>query len=716
MVKRLSLLLVLLLVSVDARGQWVQLAWPYGGRVNSFVADSISGNVYAATNCGVWISRDHLQSWSLFGMQGQYVLEILEFRDASNREVVFATGGIPGNPGYPGALYRSSDGGAQWDNVSIHPPYGGYIHSLFAYGKEVFILAQALDSAGNTGVAHTTDLGASWEIDQNPVESGVQTIEAATISGDYLVVMTAYSVWRKSAQGGIWTKLGGLPKYYGWTFASDGDVLYSVGGLVSISTDHGQTWITPTNSGLKLDAANSSLVAKGNILIASDENGTWRSTDGAKSWTQMEGKAGFPTLYYSARSTASAYVDGSFVAGTVAGIMTSPDAVTWQYHSDGMSNMEVSDVASLNASLFASTPRGVYRSTDQGVSWIIPLDSLQLTDDVPGSLIKVDSSLFHASLTGLWEWNGAFWTRLSSAYTHSISLDSKYLYGSFDDSGVRRSTDNGKTWVLSNAGLPVSPNNASKTNTIFTCGSRVLVEVAEYFGDSDFLSPEMRIYASDDHATSWYPVLDSNGFSNTSFVFAYSSLYLGANEYSFQSSDSGSHWKRGKYDSGPRFIRPFESGVAMVDQSLPTNLSYVFKDGSSKVLVAGDSTYAIRGVTTDDKYAYIATHGRGIWRTELANISLAVTTTRPNDFEPLTIFPNPLTTKTTIAFSLPERAHVSLKLYDELGILRSIIFDGEREAGAVEIPFEDRTMANGVYTVVLSTPIKSAVVRLLIAR
>ncbi len=134
------------------------------------------------------------------------------------------------------------------------------------------------------------------------------------------------------------------------------------------------------------------------------------------------------------------------------------------------------------------------------------------------------------------------------------------------------------------------------------------------------------------------------------------------------------------------------------------------------MLVSGDTLSGFVGFATDANFAYVATASRGIWRAPLASLPLSVPSAKSVESSSLDIYPNPLSTKSLVAFALPSRAIVSLRLYHELGILRSAIFEGEMEAGPHEIPFAGEGLVDGMYSVVLSGDGNRQVGRVLIVR
>jgi hypothetical protein len=132
-----------------------------------------------------------------------------------------------------------------------------------------------------------------------------------------------------------------------------------------------------------------------------------------------------------------------------------------------------------------------------------------------------------------------------------------------------------------------------------------------------------------------------------------------------------------------------------------------------------DSTFAVSMYTDGDNYDplwELTIDGRVVRQlTDLPQSSVALPAI-PASAVSLLCYPDPITSTTTISFDLPEQEHISLKVYDELGIMRSVIFDGARDAGQNSIPFAGPSLANGVYTVVLTTPEETKTGRIIIER
>jgi dextranase len=60
-------------------------------------------------------------------------------------------------------------------------------------------------------------------------------------------------------------------------------------------------------------------------------------------------------------------------------------------------------------------------------------------------------------------------------------------------------------------------------------------------------------------------------------------------------------------------------------------------------------------------------------------------------------YPNPFNPKTNIQFRIPEKGHVSLKIFDLLGNVVADLVDEERAAGNYTVPFDASSLSSGIY-------------------
>lgn len=79
-------------------------------------------------------------------------------------------------------------------------------------------------------------------------------------------------------------------------------------------------------------------------------------------------------------------------------------------------------------------------------------------------------------------------------------------------------------------------------------------------------------------------------------------------------------------------------------------------------------------------------------------------------------YPNPFNPSTMIKYSLSEQGKVNLKLYNVLGSVSKILFEGEREKGEHEYEFNSEGLPSGIYFYELSSGNKKEVKKFVILR
>ena len=72
-------------------------------------------------------------------------------------------------------------------------------------------------------------------------------------------------------------------------------------------------------------------------------------------------------------------------------------------------------------------------------------------------------------------------------------------------------------------------------------------------------------------------------------------------------------------------------------------------------------------------------------------------TATPTEYVLRQNFPNPFNPATTIRFAVPQRAHVTLAVFNMLGQQVATLVQGEQEAGYHEVQFDASGLASGMY-------------------
>ena len=102
---------------------------------------------------------------------------------------------------------------------------------------------------------------------------------------------------------------------------------------------------------------------------------------------------------------------------------------------------------------------------------------------------------------------------------------------------------------------------------------------------------------------------------------------------------------------------------------------------------------------TDKQYSRNLGTGNGIELISPQKTITAVTVGKilPSDFSLNQNYPNPFNPSTTISYTLPIHASVSLKIFDAVGRNIATLVNKEQSAGTYEVPFYARNLASGVY-------------------
>ena len=113
-----------------------------------------------------------------------------------------------------------------------------------------------------------------------------------------------------------------------------------------------------------------------------------------------------------------------------------------------------------------------------------------------------------------------------------------------------------------------------------------------------------------------------------------------------------------------------------------TNIhQYIFTDNN--VVKTGVYYYRLKQIDFDGQYAFSPEAEADVLKPTVYYLSQN--------------YPNPFNPSTTIEFSIPERSHVSLKVYDVLGNQVASLVDGWMEATNHQVIFNGNNLASGIY-------------------
>ncbi len=647
--------------SQDNGNSWQKIGDPFGDRFELWAVtlDSI-GPVCAYSLPGVRYTTDHGIHW-LTATSADTALETGLMTPAG---IIVATGmdsdkhsQDPGNPyGLWQGTYVSTDAGKSWKRCTSGP--GRFRNPLITPGGSFLAVANAAD--GNR-ICRTSDGGVTW-------------------TGSTFPCITFL-----------------VPR-------SDGSILAGAGDRLLISKDDGKSWSMLGDIWTTTNTASAATVDRDGYIITG-----WAvrggdgyagpiqmaiSADTGKTWRFVMWQERIVDLF-----SLHPLSDGKVLAVTYAGIYASIDhGFTWQPVSDDFPNRRVSCFASApdGKTCYAGTDRGVYLSADDGVHWskmAFPADVFTASGETRVLSLGVSREgrvCVKLPLTSVITTNddGKTWTPKAAfdSIGTCMALDTagRLLEGTFGGT-LLRSTDIGLTW-----------------NPWGFCPGGSMVTSLK-------VGPDNTVYAT----TPLGGVLKSVGGqgAGTSIGFQKRSvqdivihqtgvLIVATRDSIFRSTSGGAVWS--PPDSGSP-VQSFIYSLALAPGG------EVLVSGSMGVLIstdAGRSWHAINEglpgdtvvsvVVTPNGHIIAGTTAGSYWSATFLDVR-DITANEPNATTLFQNYPNPFNPTTTIRYSLPHRAHVTLTVFNTLGQKVAELVNGEVSAGSCEVQFNAGNLASGMY-------------------
>ncbi len=287
------------------------------------------------------------------------------------------------------------------------------------------------------------------------------------------------------------------------------------------STDGGQSW-TNVNG-----AFTECFVQKGSDILAGSYYGVLKSTDDGMTWTNPDSSLNANILHMVVK-------DSVIYAGGSGLFRSTDDGATWTAIENGLVLGPVNGLALVGTNVFAATGAGVIESTNGGNSWST-VTGTGSVNDFTSCIAAYDSTILVGWNGGIirstdggntWNWPSTQYPMYSGTVM-SIVMDSAYSYIGTNN-GVMLSTDRGVTWHSASNGLP----------------DNIVLSIAVADTNLYATSFDNGVYASTDNGANW--TYAANGIvgsditsisgegSNVYAVFRYDSI--------FSSTDNGNTW------------------------------------------------------------------------------------------------------------------------------------------------------------------------------
>lgn len=392
-----------------------------------------------------------------------------------------------------GGLCRSTDNGINWFPATNGLPAPIILCLAKNHSNRLFA------GTGGQGIFFSTDDGDTWI----PANQGLTHPYVWSLTfryGDLLAGTMGAGVFRSTNDGQSWTPAG-LDHMFINALLITADSQYFAGTRgkgIFRSSNRGQTWQSLSFS----DSIIWSLAERGDgkIFAGTSRLGIFSSSDQGDHWNP-EGGASPRIIFFSSLNTntpgsiyfVGAYTDGLFysinqgsswmtvprpfrnmdvtgvtmdvsgkifISGFPGSILRSENGPTgWVIINNGLPQVTVNSVIAVGNTLLAATHgKGIYRSSDQGNSWLpTSLDRYFVRKIFSHPFL----GLFAATLgNGLFRStdNGLHWfpagTEIERFYIFDfISGPNGWLYIAADTSGVWTSSDGGQHWFPSRTGI-----------------------------------------------------------------------------------------------------------------------------------------------------------------------------------------------------------------------------------------------------------------------
>jgi ligand-binding sensor domain-containing protein len=678
---------------------WEPTKGPYGGIIQSFAINS-NGDIFAGTSGGgVYRSIDNGDSWTIansglasFSVQA-LVINALAIN--SNRDIFAGTRGD--------GVFRSTDNGDSWTatdlmNSDVRSLAVNLSGDIFAGtgGDGVFrstnngdswtavntdltnlnVQALVINSNGSifagtsAGIFRSTNNGNNWAaVDSGLTNTDIQAL-AINLNEDIFAGTRGDGVFRSTDNGDRWTATGlTRTNLIVQALAIDSATQHIFAGTfidgVFRSIDNGDNW-TALNNGLTGSINILATKTNGHIFAGTSGYGVFRSTNDGDKWTAVN--AGLTNTFVNAfavdPSTRDIFASITTGSGTTDGIYRSTDnGETWiislslqHAFAAGFFSLAINSGGDIFAGdgyniieFFRFPDYGdIFRSTDNGVSW--QKVALRLDDYVYALAINSSGRIFAGTGEGLYRATPSleFWHEVHSGRVFSVAInDSDYIFIGTTN-GIYRSKDTGDSWEL----VIDLPNNSTLALAINASTQYI------------FAGTQKRgVLRSTNNGDSWTEV--NTGLTNTNVpslaINSRGDIFAGTNGGGvFRSTDNGASWS----DVNSGLMNPYVLALAI---------------NSSGEVFAGTS-------------------GNGIFRslptiTAVEEIAVEI----PTSFVLTQNYPNPFNPSTTIEYSLPKPSQVELKVYDILGKEVRTLVNGRQPAGQHRVSFEANGLPSGVY-------------------
>ncbi len=661
---------------------------------------------------GMFKSTDAGNSWFPIGLDSAETIGRIIINPSDPNEIFVAAVGSYFTPTHQRGIFKSTDGGATWNQSLFVSDSTGAIDIVMNPNNPDFLLAAMWERVRrpnasrlygpSSGIYRSTDNGTTWEL-LGP-STGLPDASSNNIGRIGLAISKtnpeiSYALYN---DGAVYI---GLYKTtdYGTTWTNADPDMEILNGVSNFSWYFGQVRINPSDpakvyvmdvgfmrsfdGGANWDLSYQTHVdhhalafdpADPNYLINGDDGGIYISTNGGSTWS---GPKEMPnTQFYEIGldyNNPPKLYGGTQDNNTIRTQTGNLDDWHALIGGDGFyvivdfTNPNIIYAESQNGYLQKSTNGGNdfnYArngiNPDEPTNWSTPV----VMDPNDHNVLYYGTDRVYRTTNGAGNWtvispdltDGIPGTRLGTVTTIDVApTNSDVIYAGTDDSHVWVTTDYGSNWTDISATLPyrwvtrvkVDPNNENNVYVTFS-GLR-------------WHDPQSHVFKSSNMGADWTDI-SSNLPDAPVNAFAVDNndpdrLYLGSDVGAFMSFNGGTSWQ------------PIADGLPVV------------------------SVYDMK-IHPVENYLAIGTHGRSMYKIDLGQlVDVKQPVSKLEGFNLSQNYPNPFNPSTNISFSVGHPSFIKLKVYDVLGKEVASLLNEEKSPGKYTINFNAQNLSSGVY-------------------
>ena len=611
---------------------------------------TLRGNV--SSGKGLWKSLDAGETWSFIGLKDSEHISRIRIHPKNPNLIYVAAIGNLWKPNETRGVFRSKDGGENWDKILyvsdkagagdlIMDPNNSRI--LYAATWEMKRNGYRMDSGGeDSKLFKSTDGGDTWKDISSRTGLpgfpwGIVGITVSPVDSNRvwaLIEAEDGGLFRSDDAGTTWEKINenrALRQrawYYTRIYADtqNKDKLFVMNVSYGVSTDGGKTFILKNaphgdHHDLWIDPNNNSR------MIIADDGGAQISNDGGNNWTTYYNQ---PTAQFYRVATDSVF------PYRIYGAQQDNTALRIAHRSSGgsITERDWEPTAGGESAHLAPDPKNnqiVYGGTFKGY------------------MNRLDHSTGQARSTNVWPDNpagsGAEVMKYRFNWNYPVSFsrhNSNVLYAGSNQ--LHMTTDEGQSWktispdltrglpeTIASSGGPITQDNtgAEFYSNIFVISESILEKGVIWTGSDDGL-----IHVTKDNGTTWENVtpplsmspklnminsIDPSPFDKgTVYVAATSYKFGDYTPYLYKTEDYGKKWTlitNGIKDNYyTRVIRTDHERKGLLYAGTEWGMYVSFDDGTSwNPFQLNLPVTAIRDLQVRDNDLIVATHGRSFW-------------------------------------------------------------------------------------------------------